>query len=59
MKRYAVVMDFYVYAENDEDAKAQAQKVADDINDKEDAKAIVLKITESKFGVIGEQREVK
>jgi hypothetical protein len=37
------VIDFFVYAENKEEAIKEAQKICDEINDKYDCRASILK----------------
>jgi hypothetical protein len=41
--RYIFVIDFFVYAENKEEAIKEAQKICDEINDKYDYRASILK----------------
>jgi hypothetical protein len=50
MKRYVVEIDLYVYADNDEDAKAQAQEIADNLDLDSDNKADVKEISELSWG---------
>ena len=57
-KRYVVAIDFYVYAENDEDAQVQAQNICDNINQGDDHQADVQVVTSARFGEIGEGKEV-
>ena len=52
MKRYAVTIDLYVHAENDQDALQQAQAMAETVNGKEDNQASVLELSEIPFGSI-------
>jgi hypothetical protein len=49
-KRYVVVCDMYVYANDDKDAKRVADKIMYEINDKHDAHAEVKELYEMPFG---------
>jgi len=49
-KRYAVQISAYVYADNDEQAKAIANKYCDVINQLDDAKATADVLAEVSFG---------
>lgn len=57
-KRYVIVVDFYVYAENESDAINQGNNVCYKINHIEDHKAEVQVVSESIFGSIGKGKEV-
>ena len=61
-KRYAVVVDLYIYAETDAEAKEKAKQFTEDAQflvDNTENKAEVISIHESEFGKIGKGREVK
>jgi len=61
-KRYVVTIDFYIYAESDEQAKEKAKQFVDDVQfvvDKTENNASVVSINEAPFGKIGNSREVK
>ena len=57
MKRYAVTIDLYVYAESDEDAIKQSEEITK-ILDLDDNKASVQSIHEQSFGQLT-SRKVK
>lgn len=48
--RYTVKLDAYVYAENDEEAKAKATKLANFLQTLEDNNAQVIELTETPYG---------
>jgi hypothetical protein len=58
MKRYAVTIDLYVYAEYDEDAIKQADDIAKQMDLDNDNKATVQSIHEQSFGQLT-SRKVK
>lgn len=58
-KRYTVTLDVYVYAQDDEGAKKEAQFYKEHLQLVEDNKAEIVSIHETPFGTIGEAREVK
>ena len=49
-KRYVAVIDLYIYAESDEDAKLQANTITKTLDDKEDNHAKVIELGEQPFG---------
>lgn len=49
-QRYAVTIDFYVYATDDAQAKNQAAQIVKELNNKYDNKAGVLSIDQIDFG---------
>ena len=55
-KRYVVVIDTYVYAENDYMARKNAHKLADNLRNLRDNQAAVLDIVEQPFGTIGNRK---
>lgn len=57
-KRYVVTMDFYLYAENDDEAVKEALKIAYEEDKKHDNKCTVVSINEQPTGRLG-FREVK
>lgn len=57
-KRYIVTLDLYVYAENDNKAKKEAERYIQHIKEIDDNKAEVVSIHEAPFGALGELREV-
>lgn len=57
-KRYVAIVDFYIYSENDDDAKEQAQKIISQIEKKEDRDAKVLSMHETPFGKFNQSRKV-
>jgi len=57
-KRYVAVIDFYVWAEDDEDAKQQAIQIAKDLADKEDNRAQLIQLASQPTGTLG-NREIK
>lgn len=58
-KRYTVTLDVYVYAENDEGAKKEAEFYKEHLRLVEDNNADVVSIHETHYGTIGQAREVK
>ena len=48
-KRYTAIISVYVYAQNDEDAKKEAQKIVDKMGDIEDNYAGVESLQETPF----------
>jgi hypothetical protein len=58
MKRYAVTIDLYVYAESDEDAIKQSEQIAKQMDLDNDNKATVQSIHEQSFGKLT-SRKVK
>lgn len=52
MKRSIVTISVYVYGETDEEMKANAQKIADEINEKWDGNATVQSVEEKNFGEV-------
>jgi len=62
MKRYAVTVDLYIYANSDEDVKSKAGQFKKDIEfavDNTENNANIVSIHEAPFGKIGNLREVK
>ena len=62
MKRYAVTVDLYIYAETDEEVKNKAKKFTEDIEfaiDKTENRASIVSIHEAPFAKLGNLREVK
>lgn len=57
-KRYVVTVSFYMHAENDKAAVQAASKFTRELNSKDDCKATVDSLTESKFGTIGPGRKI-
>ncbi|MEM7485839.1 MAG: hypothetical protein AAF348_11585 [Bacteroidota bacterium] len=57
-KRYAVMADFYVYAENDDDARQQTMKWRQSFDAEQDNQARVLSIHETPFAKL-ESRKVE
>jgi hypothetical protein len=58
MKRYAVTIDLYVYADSDQDAIKQADDIAKQMDLDNDNKASVQSIHEQSFGQLT-SRKVK
>lgn len=58
-KRYVVTVDLYVYAEDDDGAKKEAEFYKEHIQLVEDNKANIVSIHDAPFGEIGNLREVK
>jgi len=56
--RYVVSIDMYVYAKDDKDVIKQAQKIAKELQRKDDNDAEVTEIVQQDFGTIG-NRKVK
>ena len=52
MKRYAATFDCYIYADNDEDAREQAQKIAKLIRSHDDNMGRCFGLVEMQFGSI-------
>jgi hypothetical protein len=52
MKRYTTIVDFYIYAENDDEAKEEAKRFAKQIDTKMDNKCKVLELHYTPFGSI-------
>ena len=52
MKRYIVVIDAYVYAEDNKEAIQKAQALAKELDDKHDNKAKVIELHQNDFGSI-------
>lgn len=52
MKRYAATFDCYIYAENDEDAREQAQKISQLIRSHDDNMGRCFGLGEIPFGLI-------
>lgn len=50
MERYTVTIEAYVYAENDKAAKAEAQRMASEMRDREDNHACVTELHQIGFG---------
>ena len=55
MKRYIVVIDAYVYAEDNKEAIQKAQALAKELDDKHDNKAKVIELHQNDFGSIQSQ----
>ena len=53
LKRYIAEADYYVYAKNDKEAEKKARKIASEIDEKYDNKAIVTSLHEQPFGKLG------
>ena len=49
-KRYVVTADFYVWANDDKEAKREAQKIMSELKDQYDNNASVITIHEQPFG---------
>ena len=49
-KRYTVKLDAYLYAENDEQAKARAEKLAKRLRMGQDNSAQVIELNETPYG---------
>jgi len=58
MKRYALTLSMYVYADNDGAAYHEAERLAAEIDRKYDNKCSVAGMTEAPYGKVGKQREV-
>jgi hypothetical protein len=58
MKRYTVLVDFYLYAENDEEAKRKAELRRKLIEEIDDNRASIVSMHETPFAEIGTAREV-
>lgn len=58
-KRYVVTVDLYVYAEDDDGAKKEAEFYKEHIQLVEDNKANIVSIHDAPFGEISNLREVK
>lgn len=59
-KRYAVSIDLFIYAKDDDSARHKSAKVCKAVNEaKDDFQAAVIEIKEVPFGAIGEMRSVK
>lgn len=52
-KRYIAKIDFYVYAESDNEAKKNAQEIAQDVSKIDDNQASVIGLSEQLFGTLG------
>ena len=52
-QRYVVDMEFYVYANNDEEAKVKSQAMAKEMEMKLDNQAKIIKIAKQSFGTLG------
>ena len=48
--RYAVTLDLYIWADNDEQAVKEAQQIAADMDKKDDNKCSVVNVYETPFG---------
>ena len=55
-KRYVVTVSFYMHAEDDKQVISQALKHCHELNKREDCRASVDGIIESKFGKIGQRK---
>ena len=55
-KRYTVTADFYIYADDDADAKQQALDWVREFKAKEDNQALVLSIHETPFASISARK---
>lgn len=51
-KRYVAIMDFYIYSESDEDAIAQATKMAELLSEKDDNRCKIMQLVEQPFGTL-------
>lgn len=58
LKRYVAAIEFYVWAENDEEAVKQLKKKAVEQSKQNDDRCSALSLCEQKFGTIG-NREIK
>ncbi len=59
-RRYAVTIDLFIYAKNDDAVRRKSNKIRKAINDaKNNFQAEVIEIKEVPFGAIGEMRSVK
>lgn len=58
-KRYAVTIDLFIYAKDDDSVRRKSAKAAASLNKWHDRSAAVIEIKEVPFGVIGEMRSVK
>ena len=58
MKRYTINIELYIYDEDDEKAKKQAQRVAKELNQKGDNNAKVVEIHHTPFGSL-ESRKIE
>lgn len=56
-KRYVAVVDFYVWAQSDEDALRQAEDICNMIKEKDDNGASIIEMAENKPG-INNNREI-
>lgn len=57
-ERYVAVIEFYVYAESDDEAQVQAQKACDDLNNKNACQADVQLVVSARFGEMFEGKKV-
>lgn len=55
-KRYSATIQFYVYAENDNKAKEEAEKIISELNRKYDNNSRVLTIYSNEFGSLETKR---
>ena len=61
MKRYAVTVDLYIYADTDDEAKEKAQNFTEDVQfaiDKTENDARVVSIYDAPFAKLGNLREI-
>lgn len=62
MKRYAVTVDLYIYANNDNEARRKAKKFTEDVKfaiDKTENNARVVSIHDAPFAKLGNLRELR
>jgi len=52
-QRYVAKMEFYVYADDDEQAKLRATMMAEEMNAKMDNQAKVVELGRQSFGTLG------
>lgn len=51
--RYVAVIDFYVYADNDQQAEEKAKAICKELRNKDDNHATLQELVEQPFGVFG------
>lgn len=56
--RYVQTLDLYIYADSDEDAKKEAERLCAELNDKYDCHAETIRIYQKNYGDIGEARKI-
>ena len=57
-KRYLVELTAYIYAESEEDAKAQAEAMAEKLQEIDDNRARAIKLSEFTFGSLNLGKEI-